>query len=172
MNYSVLFVDDELALLDGLRKALWRAPFRVYTAPSARLALELLSEVDVDVVVSDERMPGMDGAEFLTRVHHAHPTVERIMLTGHATVEAAVQLINDAGGVARFLTKPIDAQTLQRTILEVLARAHPEDLELNPDARQRMLTRLEERHAGITHVDRAEDGAIILPVETTELTEE
>ena len=161
MDYAVLFVDDEPAVLDGLRKALRKAPFQIYTAPSGRLALELMSEQDIAVVVSDERMPEMSGADFLARVRRAHPATELIMLTGHASLEAAIVAINE-GRVARFLTKPIDSAQLQAVILAVLAAAHPEDLELHPTRRQRMLEGLEARHHGITQVDRDEHGRILL----------
>ncbi len=160
-RYCVLFVDDEPAVLDGLRKSFRRSTLEVYTAESARLALELLAEVDVDVVVSDERMPQMSGTEFLTRVRRAHPNTIRIVLTGQATVDAAIRAINE-GEIYRFLTKPIDAVELEKVIMEALRSNHPDDTELNPDARTQLAGALEHRHPGITKVVRTPQGAILL----------
>lgn len=161
MDYAVLFVDDEPAVLDGFRKSFRKAPFEVYTAPSARLALELMADQDVDLLVSDERMPGMSGAELLARAARAHPEVPRLMLTGHATMDAAVKAINE-GGVAKLLTKPIDSKALMQTIMELLAEHHPDDPELHPDKRTRIMEGLEARFSGITHVERDERGVVVL----------
>lgn len=166
MPYRVLFVDDEPAILDGFRKAFRRASFEVYTAESARAALEVLAEVEIDIVVSDERMPKMPGAEFLSRVRRAHPATIRIMLTGQATIEAAIRAIND-GRIYRFLTKPIDAHDLKRLIESALAEAHPEDRSFHPDLRDRLRGALESRHPGITDVKRDAHGAIVLSEDRT-----
>ncbi|MEK7317211.1 MAG: response regulator [Candidatus Eisenbacteria bacterium] len=68
MKATVLFVDDEPLLLEAMRDALRRHPYEVVTAGSAREGLEILSKRPVDVVVSDERMPGTSGSEFLSQV--------------------------------------------------------------------------------------------------------
>jgi DNA-binding NtrC family response regulator len=116
---TILFVDDELAVLEGLRRSLWKEPFTVLTADSAAAALEILANTHVDVVVSDERMPSMSGSEFLGRVREAYPETIRIMLTGEAGLPAAVRAINE-GPLYRFLHKPLSPQELLRTIRQAL----------------------------------------------------
>lgn len=117
---TVLLVDDEEDLLRSAKVALRRQPFDVVTATSAAAGFEVLAERDVAVVVSDERMPGMAGSHFLTRVRETHPEVERIILTGQASMEATIAAINEAR-VFRFLVKPCPPQELAETIIAALA---------------------------------------------------
>lgn len=115
-DQAVLFVDDEPAVLDGLRRALHHAPFRTLFAQSAFQALELVDSGGVDIVVADEMMPGMSGSEFLAIVRKRHPHIIRIILSGQASMERVIAAIN-AGQIHRFLTKPMDTGQL-RDILE------------------------------------------------------
>ncbi|MCB0996680.1 MAG: EAL domain-containing protein [Acidimicrobiales bacterium] len=117
---TVLLVDDEQDLLRSAKVALRRQPFDVITATSAQEGLDLLAEHDVAVVVSDERMPGMPGSVFLTHVRNLHPDVERIILTGQASMEATIAAINEAR-VFRFLVKPCPPDELAETIIAALA---------------------------------------------------
>jgi EAL domain-containing protein (putative c-di-GMP-specific phosphodiesterase class I)/CheY-like chemotaxis protein len=119
----VLFVDDEPHVLAGLRRALSDESYRIETATSADEALQKLLRSSFDVVVSDERMPGMPGSELLTLVAREFPTVGRILLTGHGTLESAARAIND-GGVVRFLLKPCPAPLL-RDAIEAALRITP-----------------------------------------------
>jgi DNA-binding NtrC family response regulator len=89
------------------------------TADSAAKALDILANTPVDVVVSDERMPGMLGSEFLKRVRDAYPDIVRIMLTGEAGLPAAVRAINE-GPLYRFLNKPLSPDELAQTIRKAL----------------------------------------------------
>jgi response regulator RpfG family c-di-GMP phosphodiesterase len=107
---SILLVDDETAILDGLRRQL-RKNFTVHTANGGAEALELLESTPVGVVVSDLRMPQMDGATFLARVRSRYPDVVRILLTGQADTQAAINAINE-GQIYRFLTKPCPPDVL------------------------------------------------------------
>lgn len=106
----ILLVDDEVAILDGLRRQL-RKKFAVHTATGGPEALELLKSEPVTVVVSDMRMPQMDGATFLSRVHSLYPNVVRILLTGQADTQAAITAVNE-GQIYRFLTKPCPPEVL------------------------------------------------------------
>ncbi|MCH9650490.1 MAG: response regulator [Deltaproteobacteria bacterium] len=115
----VLFVDDEKHVVESLRDALRRMPFLILTATSGDGALKILQATKVDVVVSDERMPIMSGTELLAKVRELYPDSVRIVLTGHATLEAAVRAINE-GEVYRFLAKPCRAMDLAQTIQEGL----------------------------------------------------
>ena len=107
---SILLVDDEVAILDGLRRQL-RRQFTVHTASSGAAALEVLAAEPVTVVVSDMRMPEMDGATFLSKVRTRHPDVGRILLTGQADTQAAIAAVNE-GHIFRFLTKPCPPEVL------------------------------------------------------------
>jgi DNA-binding NtrC family response regulator len=115
---AVLFVDDEPAVLEGFRDAFRREAFEVVTAPSALTALEILAARRIDVVVSDECMPQLSGADFLAMVRKRHPDVVRIMLTGEASLSAATTAIND--GLYRFLSKPIEPTELARVVRDAL----------------------------------------------------
>jgi response regulator RpfG family c-di-GMP phosphodiesterase len=103
-------VDDEVAILDGLRRQL-RKKFRVHTANGGAEALELLQAEPVTVVVSDMRMPQMDGAAFLSQVRALYPDVVRILLTGQTDTQAAIAAVNE-GQIYRFLTKPCPPEVL------------------------------------------------------------
>lgn len=111
---SVLLVDDEVAILDGLRRQLYRK-FDVRTATGGAEALELLKDQPVTVVVSDMRMPEMDGATFLAQVRAQHPGTVRILLTGQADTQAAIAAVNE-GQIFRFLTKPCPPDVLAEEI--------------------------------------------------------
>jgi response regulator RpfG family c-di-GMP phosphodiesterase len=111
---AILLVDDEIAILDGLRRQL-RKRFTVHTATSGEEGLELLAAHPVSVVVSDMRMPQMDGATFLSRVRRGHPDVIRILLTGQADTQAAITAVNE-GQIFRFLTKPCPPDVLLQEI--------------------------------------------------------
>ncbi|MBI4820780.1 MAG: response regulator [Deltaproteobacteria bacterium] len=101
----VLLVDDETRILDALRRSLIDEPFEILTANNAETALQILASQKIDIVVSDERMPGMAGSEFLTIVCRDYPDTVRMMLTGHASLDASIRAINDAE-IYRLLLKP------------------------------------------------------------------
>lgn len=111
MNRRVLFVDDEPRVLSGLRRIAARQ-FEVTVAQSGAAALRiLLDEEPFAVVVSDMRMPRMDGAEFLSRVQRLAPETTRMMLTGAAELDVATAAVN-RGQIFRFMTKPCSRDDL------------------------------------------------------------
>jgi len=116
----VLFVDDERLVLEGLRDSLRRYPFVILSARSADEGFEILDSQDIDVVVSDERMPGMTGSEFLALVCERHPETVRIMLSGQQGPAAGERALREAE-VFRFVHKPSSAPELVAVILEGLA---------------------------------------------------
>src|SRR5208282_4076352 len=89
----------------ALKRVLNDEPYLIYTAGSAEEGMLLLRTYPVTVVISDEEMPGIHGSEFLSLVHREFPDVIRIILTGHASVDAAIRAINE-GEIYRFFTKP------------------------------------------------------------------
>lgn len=102
---KLLCVDDEPQVLEGLVLHL-RRRYQVTTATSGAAGLDVLGrDADTAVVISDMRMPGMDGAAFLARVREAVPDTARVLLTGHADLDSAIAAVND-GQIFRFLTKP------------------------------------------------------------------
>ncbi len=123
-NPTVLLVDDEADVTEALRIAMRSEPFTVLTATSAEEGLSILRRRPVDVVVSDERMPGLTGAAFLTIVRSEFPSVRRIVLSGQASVEATIAAVNEAR-VFRFLTKPCPTDTLVACIVEALQTEPP-----------------------------------------------
>ena len=109
----VLCVDDEPHVLDGLVRNLRRG-YDVAKATSGEEGLKVLSDDGpFAVVLSDMRMPGMDGATFLRKVRQAAPDTTRMLLTGYAQFEAAIAAVNE-GGIFRFLTKPCPADNLRQ----------------------------------------------------------
>jgi two-component system probable response regulator PhcQ len=119
LEQTVLLVDDDAQLLASLRRALRAEPYTLVVAESPAEALRLLASLPVDVVLTDQRMPGMSGAEFLARVRAQYPHVISIMLTGHADLATAIRAIN-AGEVYRLFTKPCDVGTLAVAIRQAL----------------------------------------------------
>src|SRR5277367_2663234 len=100
---TVLFVDDDPPVLAGLKRTTWSEPYEVRTAKSGAEALEILASTEIDVVVTDQRMPGMSGSELLGQVRATHPATIRIMLTGEAGLPSTVQALKD-GPLYRFLS--------------------------------------------------------------------
>ncbi len=116
MTEKVLFVDDEQNVLDGIQRQL-RKEFHIETAlgPEQGLA-SVTNQSPYAIIVSDLRMPGMDGIEFLARVRKLSPDSVRMMLTGNADLQTAIQAVNE-GNVFRFLTKPCAPDALAKALM-------------------------------------------------------
>ncbi len=115
MNQKILCVDDDPNILEGFKRQL-REKFHLDTALGGEEGLKLVSKKDpYAVVISDMRMPGMDGVRFLSRVKDINPDSVRVMLTGHADVDTAIDAVNE-GHIFRFLTKPCSSETFAKTI--------------------------------------------------------
>lgn len=111
---SLLVVDDEPYILSTL-STLLKADFEVLTADSAASAMDLFARRDINLVLSDQKMPRMSGVHFLEWVKKAHPKTVRLLMTGFAELEEAVDAIN-RGGVFRYLFKPWRAEELLETL--------------------------------------------------------
>ena len=115
-KYTVLFVDDEPRITSALR-AIFRREYNVLIANSGADALVILEKHNVDVLVSDQRMPEMLGNELLAIVSQKHPQTMRILLTGFMDKKAIVDSINQ-GEVYRFINKPWDNDQMREIIAE------------------------------------------------------
>ena len=120
MSQTVLFVDDDANLLAGVLRSLRSEPYRCMTATSGEQALALLKKTSVDVVVSDEQMPGMGGLELLTTIHRQHPEIVNVMLSGQASIGTVVRALNH-GQIFRFLIKPCSVDELSVNIRQALS---------------------------------------------------
>jgi len=117
----ILCVDDDKDVLDGFKQNL-RRHFNLHIAPDGESALDKLSEHSYEVILSDMRMPGMDGATFLQKSRSLAPNSVRILLTGQCDLESAISAVND-GQIYQFLTKPCDSKKLQ-SILDSAVKQH------------------------------------------------
>ncbi|MCW7754000.1 response regulator [Desulfobotulus sp. H1] len=123
---KVLLVDDETGFVETLSKRLEKRDFRLDAAFSGSEALAKLAENSwVDVVILDVKMPGMDGIETLARIKQTYPLVEVIMLTGHATVESAIDGMKQ--GAFDYLMKPCDIDVLTAKVDEAAMRKHMQE---------------------------------------------
>ncbi len=112
---KVLVVDDEKQILRAVTRLLDDHPCELLTAESGEAACEILRQQPVSVIISDERMPGMTGAELLDHVRRHYPNTVRVMLTGNREVSTAIRAIN-MGEVFRFISKPWDHDEFLQTI--------------------------------------------------------
>lgn len=115
----VLVVDDEPGILSSLRRLLRGPRYEVLTVQSGEAALDLLAAREVDVIVSDMRMPQISGTDLLARAQALYPDTMRILLTGYSEIDSVVRAINE-GGVYRYLNKPWDDQDLLLTVAQAL----------------------------------------------------
>jgi response regulator RpfG family c-di-GMP phosphodiesterase len=112
-------VDDEANILKAVCRLFKGEPFEVHTADSGPAALEFLESGSVQVIVSDQRMPGMTGVDLLSRIREQWPDIVRIMITGNTEMKVAVEAIN-RGEIYRMLTKPWTDEEMRATVKEAL----------------------------------------------------
>jgi len=132
---TLLCVDDEPNILSALRRLFRTHGYKVLTADSGAAGLAVLREQAVDLVISDMRMPGMDGAQFLEQVRAHWPDTVRLLLTGYSDIQSILAAIN-RGEIFRYITKPWDdndialivRHALERRELERLAQRQNEEL--------------------------------------------
>jgi DNA-binding NtrC family response regulator len=166
MKNKILLVDDESNVLSALKRALFDEPLDITSVTSAEEALVILKADSFKVVVSDERMLGMQGSEFLAQVRINYPDTIRIMLTGHATLEAAMKAVNE-GEIYRFFSKPWDDHDLKFAIRGAVEKydLEAENLRLLATVKQQSLEIkvLEKRFPGISRVEKDDRGVFVLP---------
>jgi DNA-binding NtrC family response regulator len=149
---KVLIVDDEESVRNALRRVLEREGYDIITVGHPTKALEVLEREPVDVLITDERMPGMTGMELLTLVRDRYPDTLRIILTGHADLGVAIQAINQ-GEIYRFLTKPWDDVELKVTLFLAVERLRLERVNQRLvdmlRTQQQVLTKLAREHPAL-----------------------
>jgi diguanylate cyclase (GGDEF)-like protein len=123
---TLLLVDDEESIVSALKRLLRREGYRILSANSGAEGLEILAMNDVDVIVSDQRMPHMTGEEFLRLAKELYPGTVRMVLSGYADMQSITNAINQ-GAIYKFLSKPWDDQDLKDNILEAFRRKELSD---------------------------------------------
>ena len=119
---SLLLVDDEPSILSSLRRLLRTSGYQIHTAESGKAGLDILERHAIDLVISDMRMPEMDGAKFLEQVRQHWPATTRILLTGYADVNSTIAAIN-RGEIYRYVAKPWDDSDLLLVVRDALEGA-------------------------------------------------
>ncbi len=165
MNNSILIVDDNSGILSALKRTLADEPYEIFTAASGVDGLEMLHKHQIKLIISDEKMPGMSGSDFLTAAKKIFPNTIRIMLTGYANLEAAMKAIND-GEIYRFFSKPWDDLELKLSIRTALEKFDLEEENRNllktVKRQEGELRQLEVSHPGITSLKKDEEGNLVL----------
>ncbi|PCJ26327.1 MAG: two-component system response regulator [Flavobacteriales bacterium] len=111
---NVLYVDDEVGNLNAF-KASFRRIFNVYIAESAKEGKKILIKNDIEIILTDQRMPEMTGVEFLESIIKQHPEPMRILITGYSDIEAVISAVNK-GQIYKYVSKPWDNESLKMTI--------------------------------------------------------
>jgi len=171
--YRVMLVDDEQNILNALRRCLTLIDatqidgdalhVEMFTSPEA--ALERGEERDFDLVLSDYRMPSMNGVEFLTRFMKLQPEVPRVIVSAFADRDAIIAAINETN-LSRFIQKPWNDDELRATVTAILGAKGKRKAPGNHGDSQ--LRSLEQECPGITHVERGEDGGIVIDLDDDE----
>lgn len=123
---QLLLVDDEESILQSLRRMLRRDGYVIHLANSGEAGLEILEREPIGVIVTDQRMPGMTGSEFLGKVKERFPDTMRIVLSGYTELNSIADAIN-RGAIYKFLTKPWDDDLLRQHIAEAFERHEMKD---------------------------------------------
>ncbi len=116
---TILFVDDEANILSSLKRLFRPFGYRIFTAEGGAQGLEILAQESIDLVVSDMRMPEMNGAQFLEKVRERWPQTVRILLTGYAEIGATIDAINK-GQIYRYVSKPWEDNDIALTVKQAL----------------------------------------------------
>jgi diguanylate cyclase (GGDEF)-like protein/PAS domain S-box-containing protein len=123
---TLLLVDDEENIVSSLRRLLRRDGYHIITANSGLQGLQRLAENEVDVIVSDQRMPGMTGVEFLRRAKELYPDTIRLVLSGYTELQSITDAVNE-GAIYKFLTKPWDDERVRAHIEEAFRQKEMAD---------------------------------------------
>ncbi len=168
---TLLLVDDEENILSALRRLLRGEGWQVLCARSAVDALQLLARHEVDVILSDQRMPGMTGVELLRRARALYPDTVRLVLSGHTELQSITDAINE-GAIYKFLAKPWDDAQLRTALRNAFALKEMADrnrrLDLEVQHANRELAELNRRLQALLETQRAQNQREIDGRETTQ----
>jgi len=114
VKINVLYIDDEVNNLTAF-KATYRRIYNIYTAESAKDGRAILNENDIEIILTDQRMPDVTGVEFLQSIIDDHPNPIRILVTGYSDITAVIDAVNK-GQIYRYISKPWDNDDLKITI--------------------------------------------------------
>jgi DNA-binding NtrC family response regulator len=166
MDNAILLVDDEPNVVSSLKRALMDEPYKIHTASSGVEGLSILKENRIKLVISDEKMPGMSGSEFLSVVKQLFPDTIRIILTGHASIQAAMNAVNN-GEIYRFFAKPWNEIELKLSIRSAIEKydLEAENTKLLKTVKRQAseLHLLEKSYPGITSMQKDAEGNLVLP---------
>ena len=122
---TILLVDDEESILNSLRRLLRGQPYDVLLAGSGAQALDIMAAQPIDLIMTDARMPGMDGAMLLAETHRLYPGTTRILLTGYADISMMIKAINE-GQIHRYISKPWNDEEMLLILRQSLEFQHSE----------------------------------------------
>ncbi len=122
MQQTVLIVDDEINITLSFQRLFRKEPYRILTANSGQQALDIMAREAVDVIISDQRMPGMTGAELFSIIQQSYPHTIRLLLSGYTDFDALTYAINN-GAISKFISKPWSRDELQKSLQQALMRA-------------------------------------------------
>ncbi|SYZ71908.1 hypothetical protein TRIP_C20023 [Candidatus Zixiibacteriota bacterium] len=152
-KHTVLLVDDEPNVLKSLKRLMIDTDYQILTAESGEEGLKILDRENIHLVISDYRMPGMNGVEFLKKVKDRFPETMRLILSGFADATAIVDAIND-GQVYKFMPKPWNDQELMTTVKRAL-----EQLDLQQE-NTKLYQELQERNKALEELTAGLESAI------------
>ncbi|MFQ5900666.1 MAG: sigma-54-dependent transcriptional regulator [Thermodesulfobacteriota bacterium] len=118
-NYNLLLVDDEEINLDLLHST-FRGDYNTYMASNGEMALKVLKDRPIDLIIADQRMPGLSGLDLLAKVRYTYPDTIRILITGYTDMDIVIDSINK-GGIHRYIKKPWDPDDLKWVIDQELS---------------------------------------------------
>lgn len=164
MKHTILVVDDEEMSLKYIQDLLSGEIYNVVTASSGKEGLEILKKQSISMVISEYKIPIMNGLEFLEKVRIIYPDILTILVTDQADIKLATKAINEAG-VYKFLLKPWDdidfKNTIKKTLESLQVIKERNGLIRKVKTHEATLKDLEKRYPGITKVVRDEDGYIL-----------
>ena len=165
MMHRILLVDDDENLLRSVKRGLRSEGYEILCASSVADAVKILAKTRIDVVISDQSMPGTTGTQFLAKVRQVYPDTVRLMLTGQATLDVAIKAINE-GAVMRFFTKPCNLVDLSFSIKHFLRQRQlmqaARRLLKRVRKQERILKRVQQQAPALSTVHKDSEGTILL----------
>jgi two-component system probable response regulator PhcQ len=163
-KHSILVVDDEELFIENIKSIFSGESYIIITASSGKQGLEILKKQSVNMVISEYKIPLMNGLEFLEKVRIIYPDILTVMVTDQADINLAIKAVNEAG-VYKFLLKPWDdidfKNTIKRTLESLQVIKERDELIRKVKTHEATLKDLEKRYPGITKVEKDEDGYIL-----------